>query len=178
VQAAASSEGEHQRLAADVARQAVRCLGGPTDLLPVEASDVAERGLLAVVLTPHADDTAAPLLTGLRARFPNATTQRFGPDDDAGLAALPDKAAPYGYVLLALAARPAAWQQFGLRPAQQDVVRTLARQRPVIVAALGSPDLLADCPQGALRLCTYSDVPVSQLALVRAMCGEAEIKGA
>jgi hypothetical protein len=53
-----------------------------------------------------------------------------------------------------------------LRPAQKDFLQRITRQRnDVVLASLGVPYVLADFPDAALRLCTYSDVPVSQQAL-------------
>ena len=62
--------------------------------------------------------------------------------------------------------KPVAWQHFGLLPVQQQWAETLAARRKVVLASLGSPDVLDAFPQGSTRLCTYSDVAASQRALV------------
>ena len=45
-------------------------------------------------------------------------------------------------------------------------MRQLIRERDdVVLASLGVPYALEDYPDAAVRICTYSDVPVSQQAL-------------
>jgi hypothetical protein len=62
--------------------------------------------------------------------------------------------------------RPAAWHAFGLRPEQSKFVRQLIQARnDVVLASLGVPYALEDFHDAAVRICTYSDVPVSQQAL-------------
>jgi beta-N-acetylhexosaminidase len=61
--------------------------------------------------------------------------------------------------------RPAAWHAFGLLAHQAEFVRKLTTARPAVVACLGVPHALDDYPDAAVRICTYSDVAVSQQAL-------------
>jgi hypothetical protein len=62
--------------------------------------------------------------------------------------------------------RPAAWHAFGLRPEQaQFLKRVLSQRRDAVIASLGVPYVLDDYPEAATRICTFSDVPVSQEAL-------------
>jgi hypothetical protein len=69
-------------------------------------------------------------------------------------------------VLLAIAVTPAAWQRFGLQPAQEQFVAQLTETAPALIAAaLGSPHVLDAVPHAHARLCTYSDVPEAQRAL-------------
>ena len=69
-------------------------------------------------------------------------------------------------LVVAMIVRPAAWHAFGLRPEQKDFVHRLVRERGnVVLASLGVPYALQDFPEAAVRICTYSDVPVSQQAL-------------
>ena len=47
-----------------------------------------------------------------------------------------------------------------------EFVQQLIRERSdVVLASLGVPYALQDYPDAAVRICTYSDVPVSQQAL-------------
>ena len=75
------------------------------------------------------------------------------------------QAAEARHVLVAMIIKPAAWQHFGLLPAQRQFVEALASRSSVILASLGSPYSINDFPRGGPRLCTFSDVAVSQQAL-------------
>ena len=69
-------------------------------------------------------------------------------------------------LVLAMIVRPAAWHAFGLRSEQKEFVQQIIRERgDVVLASLGVPYALQDYPEAATRICTYSDVPVSQQAL-------------
>ena len=62
--------------------------------------------------------------------------------------------------------RPAAWDAFGLLPWQRELLEHILSERPdVALASLGVPYVLNDFPGAAVRICTYSDVPISQDAL-------------
>jgi beta-N-acetylhexosaminidase len=62
--------------------------------------------------------------------------------------------------------RPAAWHAFGLRPQQKEFVeQAIAARNDLLLVSLGVPYVLRDFPQANLRICTFSDVPVSQQAL-------------
>jgi hypothetical protein len=69
-------------------------------------------------------------------------------------------------LLVAIIVRPAAWYAFGLLPEQKAFVQWITGERAVVLASLGVPYALRDFPDAALRICTYSDVPASQQALV------------
>ena len=70
-------------------------------------------------------------------------------------------------LVVAMIVRPAAWHAFGLQPEQAAFVRELVGERDdVVLVSLGVPYALDDYPEAAVRICTYSDVPVSQQALV------------
>ena len=69
-------------------------------------------------------------------------------------------------LLLAIVVRPAAWHDFGLRPEQKAFLDQVTREREdVVLASLGVPYVLEEFPAAAVRICAYSDVPVSQQAL-------------
>lgn len=176
-----ASPSEHQDLADGVARRAVRVVDGRLDLLPLCPQDGGSGETLVVYMTSHRtaqEERMPPLLAGLAARCPGITTWHFGPDADEGVQDLPAVAQRHDRVLVALVAKPAAWQTFGLRTPQQQAVEAIVRQQPTVLAALGSPVVLEAFPAAALRLCTFSDVPASQRALVLGLVGEAQIKGA
>lgn len=161
---------DHQALAASVAQRAVTTLEAAPDALPVRAA-ADGAGLVVVHLTPRARGDAAaeaPLAAAVRRRAPRA--QYFGvyaEASDASLDAIVEAAARAEDVVLAVAVTPAAWQPFGLLPAQERFVARLAAAAPrLVAAALGSPHVLDAVPQAAARLCTFSDVAAAQRALV------------
>lgn len=159
----------HQQLATSVAERAVTVLDATPGALPVDRAGRGE-GSMVIYMTPRARGAAAPeapLGEAVRTLAPQVRYHEVDTDTgEAHLAALAEEAGQARHVVLALAVTPAAWQTFGLQPAQEDVVRRLADQAPPLVAAaLGSPHVLDAVPRAAARLCTYSDVPDAQRAL-------------
>lgn len=165
---------ENQALADDVARRAV-LVRDAAGLLPLDPARASDEGLLAVLLKPHRtrlDPPEEPLGEALRAVYPGAWYQEVGPE--AGEAVFRDvmeRAAHVRHVVVAMIVKPAAWQPFGLLPAQQQFVEAMASSRPVVLASLGSPYALDAFSQGGPQLCTYSDVAASQRALVAVLAG-------
>ena len=165
---------EHRALADDVARRAVS-VRDAAGLLPLDPARVADDGLLVVLLKPHRtrlDLPEEPLGDALRAVYPGVRYQQLGPEADAATyREVVDEAEQVRHVVVAMIVKPAAWQHFGLLPAQQQWVEALAARRTVVLASLGSPYVLDAFPQGHARLCTYSDVAASQRALVSVLAG-------
>ncbi|MCI0332277.1 MAG: hypothetical protein L0228_03500 [Planctomycetes bacterium] len=155
-------------LAEKVARGAIEELGeGARPALPFDAS----RPLAAILLKPFEtaiDPPEQPLAAALRERFRDVTYVQIGPKSDAAAyQSARELAASAKQLLVAMIVRPAAWHAFGLRPEQSEFVRQLTRERgDVVLASLGVPYALQDYPDAAVRVCAYSDVPVSQQALV------------
>lgn len=158
----------HRALAADVARRAVlvRDLAGLLPLAPERAGE----GMLVLLLKPHRtrlDQPEEPLGEALRSAFPGAQYREVGPEADAVIfRALMEHAGSVRHVVVAMTVKPAAWQHFGLLPAQQQFVEALAARPSVVLASLGSPYVLDAFPPGGPRICTFSDVAASQRALV------------
>jgi hypothetical protein len=132
--------------------------------------------MLVVLVKPHRsrlDPPEEPLAAALPAAKPQAAYHHVGPETtDHGYRDLRARAGRAGFVVLALVVKPAAWHAFGLLPAQQRFVEQVVAERPAVLAALGSPYVLDDYPGAAARLCAYSDVEVSQQALVEALRGD------
>lgn len=164
---------EHLRLAEAVAREAL-FVDGIEEALPAMAEGGS--GLLVLYVQPHRtrlDPPEAPLGEAVRRAFPGARYVEVRPEADGEqLRRLAEEARTFRHVVVAAVVKPAAWHAFGLLPAQADFVRTLARERPIVLASLGSPIVLEAYPEAALRICTYSDVPASQRALVAALTGQ------
>ena len=71
--------------------------------------------------------------------------------------------------LAAIVVKPAAWHRFGLPPHIQVWLKELASRRSTVVACLGAPQGLEPFAGAEGLVCTMSDVPVSQQALVDAL---------
>jgi hypothetical protein len=155
-------------LAHRVARGAIEITGSgkQAGLLPF-ASDVP---LVAVLLKPFQtpiEPLTQPLAAALRQKFCDVKYLQLGPQADvADYEAAAYVARDAAQLLVAIIVRPAAWYAFGLLPAQKEFVRWITQERAVALASLGVPYALRDFPDAAIRICTYSDVPVSQQALV------------
>ncbi len=104
--------------------------------------------------------------------FRDATYMQLGPRaDEAAYQSAWEATARAEQLIVAMIVRPAAWHAYGLRPEQVDFVRRLTGARKdVVLASLGAPYPLGDYPSAAVRICTYSDVPASQRALVKFVC--------
>jgi beta-glucosidase-like glycosyl hydrolase len=147
------------------ARGAVEIIAGAGTLLPLDP----DKPLVAILLKPFEtaiDPPEQPLAAALRERFRDVRYIELGPRADAAaLEAAHELALATPQLVVAMIVRPAAWHAFGLLPPQAEFVRRLTAERPAAVASLGVPDALDDYPAAAVRICTYSDVPVSQQAL-------------
>jgi beta-glucosidase-like glycosyl hydrolase len=154
-------------LAQRVAQGAVEITGSgkQADLLPFDPN----APLVAVLLKPFEtpiEPLTQPLAAALRQQFREVKYLQLGPQADVAdyeAAAYVVLDAPQ--LLVAIIVRPAAWHAFGLLPVQKEFVQWITQERAVVLASLGVPYALRDFPDAALRICTYSDVPVSQQAL-------------
>jgi hypothetical protein len=131
--------------------------------------------LVAILLKPFAtaiDPPEQPLAAALREQFDNVTYFELGPaSNDAEFAAAREAALGARQLVIAMVVRPAAWHAFGLLAHQAEFVRSLTAARPAVIASLGVPQALDDYPTAAVRICTYSDVSVSQQALAELLSG-------
>jgi beta-glucosidase-like glycosyl hydrolase len=153
--------------AGEVARRAVEIVAGNRANRPLDPG----RPLAAILLKPFAsplDPPEQPLADALRRQFREVQYVELGPDAVADqLAAAGELARGADQLLLAMIARPAAWHAFGLLPSQREFVRRITSERAAVVVSLGVPHVLADFPDAAVAVCTYSDVAVSQQALAQ-----------
>lgn len=170
----------HQRQAEQIAERAVTIVHAKPGLLPLSRAGERGDGLLVIRVTPRErlrGASEAPLGEAVHVAFPAAAyreidartgSRQFGQVHADAMTA--------ERILVAIAVEPAAWHEFGLLPAQEAFVRDIVDRRPTIVAALGSPHVLEAFPQAEALVCTYSDVPVAQRALIRRLAGWAEMK--
>ena len=161
----------HKAVASDalsVARKVIRLASvrGPS-ILPLAKDKPVTAILLKPFETPL-DPPEQPLGKALRNRFSYASYIQLGPTADASAYERAGNAArAASQLVIAMVVRPAAWQVFGLLPAQHRFVESLLQERgDVVLVSLGVPSILNDFPQAAAAICTYSDVPASQAALV------------
>jgi beta-N-acetylhexosaminidase len=129
--------------------------------------------VVAILLKPF-ETPEQPLEAELRARFRDAKYLQLGPKADAAAyESARELARGAKQLVVAMIVRPAAWYAFGLKPEQAAFVRELVGGRDdIVLVCLGVPSALEDFPEAAVRICTYSDVPVSQQALVEFLLGE------
>ncbi|GMQ80994.1 MAG: glycoside hydrolase family 3 protein [Rhodothermia bacterium] len=161
---------DHERVAREIADHAVRILTGSAEAVSGSRDSLDRDGLFVLLVRPHvtySDSTAASLEGFVRTAFKNVEFEEILPDTSPEhLADLVNKADQFGSVLIAAVVKPAAWHRFGLLPAQKQFIHSVAERCRVILAALGSPRVLDDFPDVQLGICTYSDVAVSNQALV------------
>lgn len=162
------SPGNAADAAKSVARQSIQVVRQNRDsTLPLDVS----KPLTAILLTPfagRADVPEQPLAAALRKRFHDVTYIELGPTADANSHEKAEIAAREAkQLLVAAVVRPAAWHAFGLRPEQTQFLQGVLKQRQdVVLVSLGVPSILDDFPEAAVSICTYSDVPASQYAIV------------
>ncbi len=153
-------------LAERVARRAIHLQSSRRQFLPLDT----KRPLGALLLKPFEtplDPPEQPLATALRECFRDVKYVQLGPQSkESDYRSAQDLANDTQQLLVAVIVRPAAWHSFGLLPEQSELLGQLVRQRSdVVLASLGVPYVLQDYPEAAVRICAYSDVPVSQRAL-------------
>jgi beta-N-acetylhexosaminidase len=137
------------------------------------------KSLCAILLKPFEtpiDPPEQPLAAALREQFREVIYVQLGPKSDAAAyKAAEDLAFGAQQIVVAMIVRPAAWHAFGLRPEQKQFVEQLLTKRAdIVLASLGVPYALQDYPKVAVRICTYSDVPVSQQALAAFLLNTSE----
>jgi beta-glucosidase-like glycosyl hydrolase len=173
-----SGESSYEELASadlpnHVASGAITVLGDTSACLPFDKA----KPMVCILFKPHEthlDPPEQPLGDALRRRFHDTTYIQLGPTaDDSARDQARHAALAAKQLLVAIVVRPAAWHAFGLLPWQRELVdQILGARRDVVLASLGVPYVLNDYPDAAVRVCTYSDVPVSQEALASSLVGE------
>jgi hypothetical protein len=91
-------------------------------------------------------------------------------DDDA-FESLLARAREAERLVVAVVVRPAAWRAFGLAARERRLVDRLLELRPTTLVALGSPRGLEGHRGAEAEICSYSDVPSSQRAVVELLAG-------
>ncbi|MBA4105027.1 MAG: hypothetical protein C0485_04655 [Pirellula sp.] len=155
-----------EAMALDIARRATVVPQQTGGLLPFSP----ERSLCAVLVNPFPLPSNAeppPLGKMLAEKFPRLDYFELGAEpSDADLARIAELAANADQLLAAFVVKPAAWHRFGLPPRLRDWLQGLVARRPTVIACLGAPQGLDPLAEAPVQICTFSDVPVSQAALV------------
>lgn len=133
--------------------------------------DVSTGAILLKPFETPIEPPEQPLGGELRARFRDARYLQLGPKADAAAyESARELARRAKQLAVVVIVRPAAWHAFGLRPEQKAFIRELIGERDdIVLACLGVPWALDEYPEAAIRICTFSDVPASQQALVELM---------
>jgi beta-N-acetylhexosaminidase len=158
---------EAQTLAKKIAARAIDLYSEPAPALPFNPN----LSTVAILLKPFEtaiEPPEQPLAGELRKRFKTIRYAQLGPNSNAQAYEDAFTLAKTGdQLLIAIIVRPAAWHAFGLRPQQKELIRLLLENYPhATLASLGVPQSLNDFPAATTRICTYSDIPASQQALV------------
>jgi beta-glucosidase-like glycosyl hydrolase len=165
----ARSSSNAAALAKRIATGAIQVVGDSgRPALPFDANIAVVAILLKPFETPI-EPPEQPLGAELRARFSHADYVQLGPKaDPAAYKSARELARGAKQLVVAIIVRPAAWYAFGLKAEQAAFVQELiGGQTDVVLVCLGVPTALEEFPQAARRICTYSDVPVSQQAFVK-----------
>jgi len=168
---------EANEKAQEIADRAVTLVRNTGDLVALRSAGDA----CFVVMPESRASTEGQVFTQeVRKRVPRAALATLDPsmsrtDGDDALAKLPGC---QSYVVAAFASVGANRGGVGLAGELPHAIETLvASGKPVALAALGNPYLLRDFPRVAAYLATFSTVPPSEIAAVRALFGEIDIRG-
>lgn len=123
--------------------------------------------LLAKPFTTHLDAAEQPMAAVLRDRFCEVEYFELTPDTKPHLLAAARRSAEESQqLILAMIVKPAAWHKFDLLDYQSQLFDELAVRPHTVIVSLGVSSILDQFPKSAQRICSYSDVPVSQQAVV------------
>ncbi len=117
------------------------------------------------------DPPEQPMAAAFGERFADVRYFELGPDaSDEEFIRVIASAASTPQRLVAMIVKPSAWRTFGLSKRHADLVHAIIDLGDATLVSLGVPSVLDDFPRASVRLCTYSDVPVSQWALAEHLC--------
>jgi beta-N-acetylhexosaminidase len=169
---------EHLRLADRIAERSVTLVRDRDRLVPIAASRTSS--VLAIVYSDDVDPFAArPLLSALTSRVPGLETVRLGTGEHpARLADVEAKASGADLVLFIANVRVRSGKgSVALEPPIAGLVLAAAARRPTIAVSLGNPYLLQQIPDVGSYVVGWGNAPASQVAVARALLGDAAISG-
>jgi beta-glucosidase-like glycosyl hydrolase len=152
--------------AQESAGRAIKTLHSNRPALPLDV-DAPSVVILLKPFETAIEPPEQPLGAALQDVFSDVKYLQLGPRaDEAAYRSASETARAAKQLVVAMIVRPAAWHAYGLRPEQVEFVqRVVCERTDVVLVSLGAPYALDDYPTAAVRICTYSDVPVSQQAL-------------
>ena len=161
------------RLAVQIARDAIEVTEAKSAASPALPMD-PEKPTAVILLKPFEtsiEPPEQPLAAVLRERFRDVRYIQLGPKaEPAAYETARELVRTAQQLVVVMIVRPAAWHAFGLRPQQKVFVeQAIAARNDLVLVSLGVPYVLRDFPQANLRICTFSDVPVSQQALAECL---------
>jgi beta-N-acetylhexosaminidase len=163
--------------AQEVADRAVTLVRNTGSLVPLMAQ---QRTCFVVLAESRTSSEGQVFLQEVHRRLPNASSATLDPS--MPLAAMDDilrKLPDCGDYALATFSSAAAYRgSVGLTGDLPQLIQELiASHKPVALIAFGNPYLLRNFPDVAAYLATFSTVPPSEVAAVRALFGEMSIRG-
>jgi beta-N-acetylhexosaminidase len=169
---------EFAREATDIAERGITLLRNKDGLLPLDATGPARVLLVAI----SADPDPVPgkeLEKEIRFRVNSLTVCRADASFHPAQRVKLPPASGYDAAIVALSVRVADRKgTVGLPREQEALVRRVLRSgKPVIVACLGSPYLIANFPDARTWIAAFSTQPVAQRAIVHAIFGQSAIGG-
>lgn len=161
----------HREVAATIASRAVTLMHDRGGLLPLRSSG---KDVAVVVATdlPESDLPIGEGLAAMRARVPSMRVFTFDSRTPVAEAAAVDG----DVIVMLLALRPKSGAgRIGVPETIRAIVDRAGEK--TIAICLGSPYVTNELPKAATFLCTYGIQPVTQVAAVRAIFGEAPMTG-
>ena len=161
---------KHKKDAQEIAQKAIRVhKGSPLFFADNNAPDKQ----LAIFVTPYRtrlDPKETPVGQALKLKYPDLPyTEVDAHTSSAELEDLVGMAKQRAAVLIIVVSKPAAWHNYGLPDELHHFVTRLTEATSTTLVSLGDPHILDKYPSSTNTICTYSDVPVSQEALVEAL---------
>jgi beta-N-acetylhexosaminidase len=161
----------------EIADRSVTLVKNNNDVVPLRAG----ANVAFVILTEGCCSTEGRAFQAeVRKRMPKAQISRLDPSvPDAGIDKLSASIAAADVVVVAAFASVAAYRSGGALDGNYPklINALLATNRPVALIALGNPYLIRSFPNVSAYLATYSTVPPSEIAAVKALFGEVPIHG-
>ncbi len=161
---------EMERLVTTISHDAITATNTRAGQLPF----AKERKLSAVVIktvNPSGSTEEEPIAAHLREQFSDCDYFDLGPDaTEENYSKAKEACQNAEQVLIALIVKPAAWHRFGLKPELVAYVKELLEHDNCVLVSLGAAEALSEFashPTPHTQLCTYSDVPASQQAIVQ-----------
>jgi beta-N-acetylhexosaminidase len=166
---------EDVQLAQEVADRAVTLVKNENDMLPLRGP-----ACFVVLQESRGSQAGRAFAAEVRRRAPGAALFTVDPQAfDAELASIGGKAATCDAVVVAAFVSVAAYRgSVALAGGYPKLMEALiASGRPVALVALGNPYLVRSFPGVTAYLTTYSTVPPSEIAAVKALFGEMPVQG-